>query len=185
MREPARALWRLPTIVSFGPGAEPLGRRSPRRVLSSDEVRSLALAPATATVNYRLASSDRGTFLARLADAVVEPTAEVDQADLPDWGDGKPVTLYRHSSVVSIFAELSIANRCLMARHPVLESDLAAARRVEDALRVIPGVVQASATGELRVRFDPHAVAAMRLVRIAEAEILGRGRCTPCPRPNR
>jgi hypothetical protein len=140
-------------------------------------------AQGTATVNYRLASSDPGAFLAPLADAVAEPAAEVDQAELPEWGDGEPVTLYRHSSVVSIFAQLSIANGCLMAGHPALESDLAAARRVENALRVIPGFVQTSAAGELRVRFDPHAVAAMRLARIAETEIFGREAVHPVTSP--
>jgi hypothetical protein len=35
-------------------------------------------------------------------------------------------------------------------------------------------VIQATATDELRVRFDPHAVAAQQLIRIAEVEILGQ-----------
>jgi len=60
---------------------------------------------------------------------------------------------------------------------------VAAARRIENELRVIPGVVQTSATEELRVRFDPHAVAALRLVRTAEAEVLGRESVHPVPQP--
>ena len=55
-----------------------------------------------------------------------------------------------------------------------MEKNQAAARRVENPLRVVPGVIQTIVTGKLRVRFDPHAVAALRLVRMAEAEILGR-----------
>jgi len=42
-------------------------------------------------------------ILARLAGAVAGPAAEVNEAELPDWTDGEPITLYRHSNVVSIF----------------------------------------------------------------------------------
>ena len=160
----------------FGPGNEALARRFAGRVLAFDEVHSLALDPARATaiVSYRLANGDPGVLLSRIACAVAGSAAEVKEVELPDWGVGEPITLYRHSSVVSIFAELSIAKGCLAARHPAMEEDQAAARRVENALRVVPGVIQATASGELCVRFDPHAVAALRLIRIAEAEILGR-----------
>ena len=171
----------------FGPGSEALARRFAGRVLAIDEVRSLALDPtrATATLNYQLASSEAGALLSRLACAVAATAADAKEVDLPDWRDGEPVILYRHSNIVSIFAELSIANGCLAARHPAMEKNQASARRVENALRVVPGVIQATVTGELRVRFDPHAVAALRLVRMAEAEILGRGPCIPFPRPSR
>jgi cation transport ATPase len=160
----------------FGPSSEALARRFAGRVLAIDEVRSLALDPtrATATLNYQLASSEAGALLSRLACAVAATAADAKEVDLPDWRDGEPVILYRHSNIVSIFAELSIANGCLAARHPAMEKNQASARRVENALRVVPGVIQATVTGELRVRFDPHAVAALRLVRMAEAEILGR-----------
>ena len=103
--------------------------------------------------------------------------------ELPDWADDEPVTLYRHSSVVSTFAELSIANGWLRARHPAMERDQAAARRVENALRVVPGVIQATATGELCARFDTRAVAALQVIRIAEAEILAREAVHPVPSP--
>jgi cation transport ATPase len=44
-------------------------------------------------------------------------------------------------------------------------------------------VIQATVTGELRVRFDPNAVAALLLIRIAEPEILGREIAQPVPSP--
>src|SRR6516165_6564395 len=125
-------------------------------------------------VNYRSASGEPGVLLSRLARAVAAPAAAAKEVELPDWGDGEPVTLHRHLNVVSIFAELSIATGCLAARHPAMEKNQAVARRIENALRAVPGVIQATVTGELRVHFDPHAVAALRLVRMAEAEILGR-----------
>jgi cation transport ATPase len=80
---------------------------------------------------------------------------------------------------------LNIANGCLTARHPAVKRNEAIARRVENALRAVPGVIQATVTGELRVRFDPNAVAALQLIRIAEAEILEREtlHLVPSPEP--
>ena len=106
------------------PGLRPrrgaLARRFARRVLAFDEVHWLGFDPdrATATLNFRLANGDPGMLLTRLAGAVAPCAAEVKEIELPDWTDGEPCTLYRHSSVVSIFPELSIGNGCLMARHP-------------------------------------------------------------------
>jgi cation transport ATPase len=171
----------------FGPGGEPLARRFARRVLQFDQVSSLALDPAraTANVNYRLAAGDRGIFLTRLADAVAAPSADANETELPHWPDGQPVTLHRHSSVVSIFEELNIANGYLTARHSTIEDSHVIARRVEYALRGLPGVIQATVIGELRVRFDPNAVAALQLIRIAETEILGRETLNLVPSPER
>ena len=160
----------------FGPGSEALARGFARRVLSFSEVRSLALDPACAkaTLHYSLASDAPGSFLLRLADAVAAPAVGLDETALPDWADGEPVILYRHSSIISIFATLNIASGRLTAGHPAMERDQALARRIETALQVVPGVIEAAATGDLRVRFDPRAVTALRLIRLAEAELVGR-----------
>jgi len=170
----------------FGPGGEVLARRFARRVLEFDEVHSLALDPARATaiVNYRLANGDPGSFLTRLAGAVAGRAAGVKETELPHWTGGESVTLYRHSGLISIFDELKIANGYLTARHPPMKRNEAIARRVENALRVVSGVIQATAIGELRVRFDPNAVVALQLIRIAEAEILGREIVQPVPSPD-
>jgi hypothetical protein len=151
----------------FGPGGEALARHFAARVLQFDEVRSLAFDPARAraTLNYRLANGDPGSFLTRLASTVAGPTAGMREIELPHWPGGQPVTLYRHSTVVSIFAELNIAEGYLTARHPAMEHNHAIARRLENALQAVPGVIQATATGELRVRFDPHAAAVLQLIR--------------------
>jgi cation transport ATPase len=172
----------------FGPGSEVLARGFARRVLSFHEVHSLALDPARvrATLNYRLAATGHpGNFLTRLADAVAAPAADANEIDVPHWPDGQPVTLYRHSNVVSIFAELNIALGYLTARHLAMERNPVIAHRVENVLRAVPGVIRATVTGELRVRFDPNAVAALQLIRIAEAEILGREtlHLVPSPEP--
>jgi cation transport ATPase len=154
-----------------------VARRFARRVMGFDEVRSLAFDPArgTATVNYRLVNGCPEVFLTRLADAVAEsPAASTSETELPHWIGGEPVVLYRHAAVVSLFAELNVANGRLTARHPALERNPTAARRVEAALRALPAVKQVTATKRLQVRFDPRALAAPQLIRIAEREILER-----------
>jgi hypothetical protein len=160
----------------FGSGGEALARHFARRVLSFAEVRSLALDPtkATAILNYRLASGDARTLLGQLASAVAEPDADLDETELPRWTKGEPVTLYRHSGVISICEDLNIGDGYFAARHPALKRHISLARRVEGRLRTVPGVFEAAVAGELRVRFDPQAVAALRLIRLAEAEILGQ-----------
>ena len=157
----------------FGAGGEARARRFAARVLRFDEVRSLALDPAraSATLNYRLATGDPGSFLTRLAGTVARPTAGMNESELPHWPDGQPVTLYRYSNVVSIFEELNFANGYLTARHSTIERSHVIARRVEHALRGLPGVIQATVIGELRVRFDPNAVAALQLIRISASAI--------------
>ena len=160
----------------FAPGGEALARRFAQRVLAFAEAQSLALDPAAATaiLKYRSDGCDPGIFLSRLAGAIAAPASGVTEIALPYWTAGEPVTLYRHSSVISIFAELDIQNGHLRARDPTLESNQAIARRVENALRVVPGVINAAATRHLYVRFDPRAVSPLQLVRIAEAEIFSR-----------
>jgi hypothetical protein len=122
----------------FGPGGEALARCFARRVLRFGEVRSLYLDPAraTATLSYRLADGDADAFLTRLANAVGGGDEGLDEPELPHWPDGEPVTLYRHSGVVSVFEELSIANGLLITRHPAMARNPAIACRVENALLV-------------------------------------------------
>jgi hypothetical protein len=170
----------------FGPGGEALARRFARRVLGFAEVRSLALDPAraTATVIYRLPNGAADTFPIRLADAVTKSSvASVSESELPHWSDGEPVTLYRHAGVISIFADLNMTNGCLTARHPALESNPTAAGRVENALRALPGVIEVATNAKLHVRFDPNAVAAPQLIRIAEHEVLDQETIHPAPSP--
>jgi cation transport ATPase len=161
----------------FAPGGTSLARRFACRVLAFTEVRSLALDPARATaiVNYGSTNADPGIFLIRLADAVAQdPAAGAKDIELPHWSDGEPVTLYRHTGFVSIFAGLNIALGHLTASHPALARDRAAAGRVENGLRHMPGVINAEVTTELRVHFDPTVIAAPHLIRLAEAEFLER-----------
>jgi len=165
----------------FGPGGEALARRFARRVLRFSEVCSLSLDPsrATATLSYRLGDVDADAFLSRLADAVADGGEGLDEAELPHWPGNQPVTLHRRLGIVSTIEILSLANGRLDARHPAIKRDPAIAHRVENALRVVPGVISAIATtakAELRVRFDPRAVTAPELIQLAEAALV-EGRC--------
>ena len=174
----------------FGPGGEAFARFFARRVLRFGEVRSLSLDPAraTATLSYRSADGDADAFLTRLADAVADGGERLDEVELPHWPGAEPVTLHRHLGIVSTIEILSLANGRLDARHPAIARDPATGRRVENALRVVPGVISVTATsakGALRVRFNPCAVAATELIRLAEAALIeGRSQHTvPSPEP--
>ena len=109
-----------------------------QRVLQFGEIHSLSIDPAraTATLSYRLADGDADGFPTRLAAAGAGEG--MDEAELPHWPDGETVTLHRHLGIVSTIEILSLANGRLDARHPAMARDLTA-RRVENALRVVPG----------------------------------------------
>jgi cation transport ATPase len=160
----------------FGPGNEALAQRFARRALSFPEIRSLALDPinATATLNYRSANGDAGTLLNRLANAIAEPDADLDETELPLWVKDEPITLYRHPDLISIFEGLNIGDGYFAAGHPALKRNTLVARLVEGRLRAVPEVFEAAVAGELRVRFDSAAVTATQLIRMAEAEISAR-----------
>ena len=168
----------------FGPGGSALARRFARRVLGFDEAHSLALDPAraTATLSYRSAG-DPSILVTQLANAVAGSAWAANEVELPHWNDGEPVALYRHSGVISIFEKLNIENGYLTAHYPAMERSPAIARRVENTMRVVPGVIEATAVGELRVRFDPRAVAVLHLLRLAETEILGQETIHSVPSP--
>src|SRR6516162_11054617 len=148
----------------FGPDGEALARRFARRALRFSEVRSLALDPSrsSARLHYQLVDSGSTTrFVQRLADAVVESCEELEEAALPRWPAGEPVTLYRHGNIVSLLDLLSSASGHLVARHSAIGRNPAVARRAEEILRRTPGVIEAAVTGaasRLRVRFNPRII---------------------------
>ena len=172
----------------FGPGGETLARRFARRVLQFGEVRSLTLDPtrASAVLTYRITHCDPVALMRRLADAVAGNGEELDEAALPCWPDREPVTLHCNAGIVSLFEIARLASGRLIARHPAIARNLEIARWVEIALRVVPGVIEATATSskaELRVRFDPCVAAADGLIRLAEAQLLGFGGARVAPSP--
>jgi cation transport ATPase len=173
----------------FATGCEALARRFARRVLRFDETRSLALDPtrSSAILTYRLASADdQGVLVTRLADAVAGKGEELEEDALPRWPVGEPVTLHRHRDIISLLEIISLARGRLPAHHPEIARDPAMARRLEDALRVAPAVIEATATSaraELRVRFNPRVLTAGSLIRLVEVEFgrLRGGHATSSP----
>jgi cation transport ATPase len=156
----------------FDKGDSALARRFVRRVLALPEVRSVALQPAenAASVGFAITEQEREPFLARLITAVRAGT-EIDEAVLPFWPADAATTLRRYGPVVSTIELLSIRRGRLHLRHPAIAADAVFARRVEDALRALPGVREATATrssGKLWVAFDPGAIKAEDILRAAE-----------------
>jgi hypothetical protein len=120
----------------------------------------LALDPsrASAAVAYHPGNGNPGDLVMRLADAVAGHAEELEEVALPRWPAGEPITLHRHGDVVSLLEIPSSAAGRLLAHHPAIARDPEIARRMEDALLVTPGVIEAtaiSAKAELRVRFNP------------------------------
>ena len=145
-----------------------------RRMLRFPEVQSLEIDPvqATATLRYRAPPGDPGALVRRLADALTGGEA-LEPGKLPPWRAGEPVCLRRHGRLVTTLEILGLGHRRLEARHQAIGRDPATARRIEDALRRNPGVLEASVAGAaLRVRFNPGVASVADLVRRVEAELL-------------
>ncbi len=145
-----------------------------RRMLRFPEVQSLEIDPvqATATLRYRAPPGAPRAFVHRLADALTGGET-LEPGKLPPWRAGELVCLRRNGRLVTTLEILALGHRRLEARHQAIGRDPAAARRIEDALRQCPGVLEASVAGAaLRVRFNPGVASAADLVRRVEMELL-------------
>jgi Cu2+-exporting ATPase len=140
----------------------------------------LALDPSqsSAILTYRGENGDAASFLSRLADAAADGGNELEDDLLPSWPEGEAITLYRNLEVISLLEILSSGGGCLLAHHPAIARDPAIARRIENIARIVPGVIEATATGakaELRVRFNTRVVTTRSLVRLVETELCRLG----------
>lgn len=159
----------------LGPGGYAEVRRLARRVLALPELRAVALQPAeqAATLSFAVSDRERAAFLERLI-AAVRVGAEIDDASLPAWPAGSAVTLRRYGNRVTTFEVLSARARCLHLRHPSIARDPAFALRVEERLRALPGVREATATrtsGKLWVAFEAGTLKAEDILRAAEIPV--------------
>jgi cation transport ATPase len=160
----------------FGLDGETLARRFARRVLRFPEVRSLALDPArsSATLAFHAAHGDPADCVIRLAQAVAGTGDQLKEVAVPRWPANEPVTLHRHGDIISLLEILSSTSGGLLVQHPMIGRDPTIARGVEEALRITPGVIQATAIcvrARLRVRFNPGVVTPGALIRLAEAAL--------------
>jgi cation transport ATPase len=158
----------------FAPGQEARAASVARRLFRFAEVRSIEIDPsrATAVVRYRASYSDHQIFVCRLADALAsdnEPESEM----MPNWRPREAVKLRRHGDIITTLEILTLDKSRLEARHRAIGRERLTARRITDALRKIPGVIEAAIdTGKLSIRLDPTVTSAAELVRRTEAELL-------------
>nr|WP_294554415.1 hypothetical protein [uncultured Rhodopila sp.] len=160
----------------FSPGHEGRAGLFARRVLRVAAVRTLEIDPAraTATVRYRHLLTGDDTVVRRIARAAAQNDPLPPDA-LPPWRHGAPVTFHRDGDVISTLEVLLMTRRRLRLHHPVFSRDPVAARYIEDAVRILPGVqevVLSVPAGTLDIRFDPKLTAALSLLRRVETAML-------------
>jgi hypothetical protein len=170
----------------FG-GEEPRAARLfARRTLALPEVGSVALEPGagSAEIRFKVSGADKPGFLGRLSAAVGGQGASLPDAGLPPWREDQPVTLHRCGDLISTWEVLSAGRGKAQLRHPGLCGDPAFAVAVEQALRGLPGVKEASATrsaGKLWVSYDPRAVGVADILRAAEGAFPRAKSLAPAP----
>jgi hypothetical protein len=144
----------------FGPGAESLARRFAQRVLAFTEIQSLALDPtrARATLNYRLATRRAGCLPdpARRCRYWTHRRGEQYRVTALDrWRASHPLSAFqRHPG----FCRAEHCERA--AEGPPSDTGKQTGDRASGKKRVAgrTEVIKAIAIGDLRVRFDPHAL---------------------------
>ena len=161
----------------FGPGGEAEARRFVRRVFAFPHVRLLSLSPGKAVVRHQLGGTEpeRKAFLRDLASAIGGKEEGLDDALVPAWNPSEPTTLHRFGPVVSLFEIAQTGPSRLQLRHAAIGKDPGLGRRLEDSVKSIAGVRQATATGStgrLWVSYEPQAVDVPALIRRAEAQLL-------------
>ena len=160
----------------FEPGEESQSRRFARRIFAFPQVFSLALNPEAgkAVVRYHVQNAGRKAFLGALATAIGGVGKELDDTCLPHWSQQDSATLHRFGGYVSVFEISQAGPGRLQLRHAALTQDPALGRRMEDAVRTLAGVMQATATvttGKLWVSYRPEAADIVQMIRAAEAQL--------------
>ena len=157
----------------FAPGREARAASFARRLLRVPEVRSVEIDPvqAKATVRYRASSSDQQILVGRLADALTSDDTESET--MPKWRTGETVKLRRHGSIITTLEILTLEKDLLEIRHRAIWRESLMARRIEESLQQIPGVLQATVNiDKLSIRVDPAVTSAAELVGCVETELL-------------
>ncbi len=176
----------------FGPGAESQSRRFARRAFTFPEIHSLHLEPdmGKASLHYQLESGRQADFLVRLAAGIGGTAEGLDESLLPLWMRGQPVTLHRFGRYVSVFEITQAGPGRLQLRHAGLARNPALGRRLEDTVRNLVGIKQATVSGnagKLWVCYEPELANLLQLIRAAEAQLFSprTALATLCPAPAR
>jgi cation transport ATPase len=157
----------------FAPGQEARAASFARRLFRIPEVRSIEVdsSTATAAVRYRGSPGDQQILIGRLADALTSDGCSESQT-MPSWRRGETVKLRRYGDIITTLEILTVTKNCLEARYRANGSDSMRARRVTDALRQIPGLLEVTIeAGKLTIRLDPVIPSVEELVRRVEAEL--------------
>ncbi len=158
----------------FAHGQEASAELFARRLFRLAEVRSIEIdtVRATAAVRYRGSMKEQQIFVGRLADALTsddDPKPEM----MPKWRSGETVKLRRYGDMITLLEILTLEKSYLEVRHRAIRRNSSTTRRVVDALRQIPGLLEATLDADkLMMEFDPATTSAMKLVRCIEAELL-------------
>jgi len=160
----------------FGPGRENQARRFVRRIFAIPQVRQLSLEPGKAVVRYQTEETEqaRKALLGNLAAAIGGQEEGLDESLLPSWNPGDSASLTRFGPILSLFEVSQTGPARLQLRHAAIAKEPALGRRLEDVVKTIPGVKDATATastGKLWISYDPKAVDATTLIRTAEAQL--------------
>jgi cation transport ATPase len=159
----------------FSIGREAMAASFAWRVLSLPEVHSIEIDPrrTTATVRYRSSPHDHQKLVDRLADALVSGEVSGSQS-MPHWRPGETVKLRRYGDIITTLEILTLKKNCLEVRYRVNGRNPLTARRIEDALREIPGLLEVNIeAGKLSIQLDPQIICARELVRLVESEFQG------------
>lgn len=158
----------------FGPGGESPARQFARRVFAFPQVRLLKLEPGKAVVHFESNGAERKAFIGLLAAAIGGQEEGLDDALLPQWNPAESTSLHRFGKLVSHFEIIQAGPARLQMRHAAISRDACLARRLEDTLKTLAGVKDATATtstGKLWVSYEPRNVDVFALIRIAEAQL--------------
>lgn len=163
-----------PTL--FGTGGESQARRFARRAFTFPQVRRIDLEPGKALVGFQTdgTEAERKTFIGQLATAIGGQEEGLDDSLLPAWNPGTTPSLHRFGEIVSTFEVVQAGPARLQLRHSAISRDPGLGRRLEDTLKNMAGVKDATATGStgrLWISYAPQAVNSLDLIRIAEAQL--------------
>ena len=151
----------------FARGREACAASFARRLLRISEVRSIEIDPvrATASVRYSSSPGDQQILVGRLADALTsddDPEFET----MPKWRSEETVKLRRYGDIITTLEVLTLNKSCLETRHRAIRHDSLTARRIVNALRQIPGLLEVTFdVGKLSMRLDPAVLSTVELVR--------------------
>jgi cation transport ATPase len=171
---------RTPDILrKSGETGDDLRVRLIDRLLNVDGVCSLSVDCPGGLIEIRhtagSGASGASMLLERLARAIRAPAELSERTRLAttDWLRRSRFTVYRHGAVLSTWQVVHHGPGRLRIRHDSLRSDPKAIQRVARRLSSASGVRRAEAnpwTGSLLIGYDPAAVSAPRLIRLAEDE---------------